>query len=90
MLRIYDEVQLTRRLRLRRIEIVALFAGGLACGSWLSSTSADLDLLPSATAARAPVHAQPPQWCASQPARPKGLRMDCELTQPGLPRAAGI
>lgn len=89
MLRIYDDTDLARRTRLKRLQVLVLFAGGVLCGGWLSTAGQPLDLLPAATAAK-PVAAQtqPPAWCGDSGART--LRLDCELKLPALRRAEDV
>jgi hypothetical protein len=89
MLRIYDDACFKRRTRLRRIQVLALFGGGVALGAWLSAPGT-LDLLPVATAAK-PVVAAPAagDWCGATTAQAR-LKLDCSLTLPELPRAADL
>ncbi|MEW6166319.1 MAG: hypothetical protein AB1651_01245 [Pseudomonadota bacterium] len=89
MLRIYDDACLQRRTRLRRIQMLALFGGGVALGAWLSA-SGTLELLPVATAAK-PVFAAPAagRWCGATTPQAR-LKLDCSLALPELPRAADL
>lgn len=97
MLRIYDESQYRNRTRLKRLQVLGLFAAGIVSGAWLSGTRSDW-LLPEALAThnRAPhveTGAQPApagalRSCFSD--AKSGLRIDCQLTLPALPRADGV
>ncbi|MFA5939310.1 MAG: hypothetical protein WC809_08130 [Sinimarinibacterium sp.] len=88
MLRIYDDAYLTRRTRLRRLQVLVLFVGGVLCGSWLSTAGHPLDLLPTATAAKPVAAQQTPAWCGDSGATT--LRLDCELKLPALRRAEDV
>lgn len=88
MLRIYDDTLIRRRSRLKRLQMSALFAGGAVCGLWLAQHGSGT-LLTEALAARStevtPVVAR---WCTGEPS--PGLRLDCNLSVPELPRAEDL
>ena len=87
MLRIYDEVQLARRTRLKLLQIAVLFASGFICGVIWSASDLRLSELGTASAALRPlVEASTPVWCDAG----AGLRLDCTLSVPELARAEGV
>ncbi len=98
MLRIYDESQFRKRTRLKRLQVIALFVGGTLSGAWLTSTDNAWPMLPSALAthsiensdgaAPTPVRASELRSCFSDAT--SGLRIDCQLSIPALPRPAGV
>ena len=83
MLRIYDDAVLRRRLALSRARAIMLFVAGTASGLWMAH-SGGTSLVTEAIAAD-PAR-QPPAaaWC-DDPAG-HGLRLDCRLSLPPLPR----
>lgn len=88
MLRIYDDNYLARRTRLKRLQVLALFAGGALCGGWFSTAGPELRLFPTATAAKPVAATQTPAWCGDNGAAT--LRLDCELRLPALNRAEDV
>jgi hypothetical protein len=88
MLRIYDDTLIRRRYTLKRVQMLVLFGGGALCGLWLAQHGGS-GLLTEAIAARAadtaPVAAR---WCTGEAA--PGLRLDCRLSVPELPRTQGL
>jgi hypothetical protein len=88
MLRIYDEALIRRRYTLKRLQMFVLFGGGALCGLWLAQHGGSA-LLTEAIAARAadtpPVAAR---WCTGETT--PGLRLDCSLSVPELPRAQDL
>ncbi|MEQ1440169.1 hypothetical protein AAG565_12465 [Fontimonas sp. SYSU GA230001] len=89
MLRIYDDADLTRRTRLKHLQVLALFAGGVAFGGWITHSGLSLDLLPAATASKPAVAPadEAAHWCVGSTAGP---RLDCRIRLPTLTRAEGI
>ena len=74
MFQVYDVREMQRQLRMRRSQVVAVFAAGALfgllsaqTGGWLSSASAQT------------LHAQPPLSCAGQPVARTTLQLDCGL-----------
>ncbi|MDP9141722.1 MAG: hypothetical protein M3O62_13120 [Pseudomonadota bacterium] len=99
MLRIYDESQFKRRTRLKRLQVLALFVGGTLSGAWFTSNDNQWLMLPAAQATHSAAHSndgatQKPlrastlRSCFSNAA--SGLRIDCQLSLPELPRAEGV
>lgn len=89
MLRIYDEVQLARRTRLKLLQIAILFASGAVCGGIWSASDLRLSELGTASAAHRPLveaSTASPVWCDAG----AGLRLDCTLSVPELARAEGV
>ncbi len=88
MLRIYDETQIRRRSRLKRLQMLVLFGGGALSGLWLAQHGGGA-LLTDAIAAHT---AEPPaitaRWCDGTAA--PGLRLDCSLSIPEFPRAQDL
>ncbi len=89
MLRIYDDKQISRRTTLKRVQMVVLFAGGTACGLWLSGGEAVTGLMPEALAAQPVMEASAVSGCGAE-RNGIGLRLDCQLSVPTLPRAEGL
>ncbi|HEY1076305.1 MAG TPA: hypothetical protein VGE51_06420 [Fontimonas sp.] len=98
MLRIYDESQFRSRTRLKRLQVLVLFAAGTLSGAWISSSGGQWPLLQDAfatdIATQRPANALQPQRtqtlraCAGESGH--GLRLDCQLSLPQLPRAEGL
>ncbi len=98
MLRIYDESQFRRRTRLKRLQVLALFVGGILSGAWFTSNDNQWLMLPAAQATHSaghndsaplkPLRASTLRSCFSSTA--SGLRLDCQLSLPELPRAEGV
>ncbi len=99
MLRIYDESQFRSRTRLKRLQVLALFAGGILSGAWLSGNDNQWPMLTAAQAthsagnkeggaALTPLRASTLRSCFSDAT--SGLRIDCQLSLPALPRAEGV
>lgn len=88
MLRIYDEVQLARRTRLKLLQIAVLFVSGVVCGGLWSASDLQLSELGTASAHRPVIEASTasPVWCDTG----AGLRLDCTLSVPELARAEGV
>ena len=83
MFRIYDERVLNRRLRLRPLLVVAIFATGAICGLTLSSSGPGMALAASAPViVPVPAHAAD-TWCSSATSGNTNLRMSCELDTVG-------
>lgn len=95
MLRIYDESQFRNRTRLKRLQVLALFAGGTLMGTWLGSAGQWplQNAFAADNTARGPASALTLirngalRTCFS--AETRGLKLDCQLSAPELPRAAG-
>jgi hypothetical protein len=88
MLRIYDDAVIHRRYRLKRLHMLVLFAGGALSGLWLAQHGGSA-LLTDAIAARAPdTPTITARWCNGEAA--PGLRLDCSLSLPELPRAQDL
>ncbi len=97
MLRIYDESQFRNRTRLKRLQVLALFVGGTLSGAWISgagqwpllqdafATSSEIQRPPSTLK---PIRTGTLRACFSDETR--GLRLDCQLSVPELPRAEGL
>lgn len=83
MLRIYDDCQIRRYARLRRLQVLVLLSVGIAIGSWWTELGRPLPALDEATAADAVTTAPLPTapWC-QQGENPSILRLDCALSPP--------
>ncbi|MGH8457534.1 MAG: hypothetical protein ACRETW_05605 [Stenotrophobium sp.] len=81
MFKIYDERILKRRMRLRQVQIAAIFIAGAAFGLWVSSS--DPGEAMASTAHVIPVAKTANAWCNDT----RTLRMDCELKSAASPAA---
>jgi hypothetical protein len=75
---IYDEKLLLTRLRLKRLQVLAIFAAGSLCGLWFASSNLGAAFAAAPAANVGAVNPRP-SWCGSRPTNTPTLRMDCEL-----------
>ncbi|MES0873554.1 hypothetical protein [Sinimarinibacterium thermocellulolyticum] len=87
MLRIYDETQIRRRLRLKRTQMLTLFCAGAACGLWLAQDGGTVNVADAAVAVPGSGPALATRWCTTDAMR--GLRFDCGLASTALTPAEG-
>jgi uncharacterized membrane protein len=75
---IYDEKTLLKYLRLKRLQVLAIFAAGSLCGLWLANSNLGVAFA-AAPAAKVVAFNPRASWCGNQSANTISLRMDCEL-----------
>jgi hypothetical protein len=77
MYRIYDDQTLQRQLRLKQLQVAAVFAAGIGCGLWYANADTGSALAAQLAEPMVASNAAA-SWC-QQPAANPLLRMDCEL-----------
>ena len=77
--RIYDEQTLNGRLRLKRVQVLAIFVAGTGCGLWLSASEPGEAMAAAPAPAAAIAASVGHEDCAVPGPDATSLRMECEL-----------